>query len=119
MNVDNETMKIVMAKAILDSMTNEARDELLSKAVTDFITKKEGGAFGTKVTPLEEAFAYATRQVAREAIKKKLDEPEFKTLITSAVNEAITKAFEEKGKRDKLIENMAHSVAAAFRVESY
>ena len=118
MNVDNETMKTVMAKAILDSMTNEARDELLSKAVTDFITKKEGGIYGA-ITPLQQAFADATRQVAREAIKQKLDEPEFKTLITSAVNEAITKAFEEEGKRDKLIENMAHSVAAAFRVEDY
>lgn len=116
MNLDNEAMKTVMAKAVLDSMTDDARDELITKAITDYVSKSDKGNYGSNKTPLEEAFEFATRDIARGVIKEKLEDDAFKEPLEKAISEALKKAFNSENK-GKLIDNMADAVVAAFRVE--
>lgn len=117
LSLSGDHMKDVIAKAILDGMTPEDRNQLITGAVKDFISKADNSKYGLKTTPLEDAFSFAVREVARETIKSKIEnDSQLRSQITASVATAIERAFtgENEG---KMIDAMTDAVSAAFRVQ--
>lgn len=62
-NVDDETMKQVVAKAIYDNLTPEAKQRLMTDALAYVLSKPE--KYGSRRSPLEEAFQEEMREAGR------------------------------------------------------
>lgn len=114
---DDDAMRSLMAKAILDTVSAENQQAMLETAVSNFINKPDEKDYvKNKRTPLEQAFEYAANDVARKVIEAKFsDDKVFRARVDALVSEAITKAFADEN-RDKMLDNMVNAVCAAFKV---
>jgi len=116
--MNEEQMTALVSKAIFDGLTQEAKDQMLQKALRHLMTKEEKSyGYGPKRTPLEEAFQSAAFTVTRQIAEDRLsNDPEFKANIESMFADLGKMLFGEK-MRAKLIETMADAVLSGLRVD--
>ncbi len=122
MNIDvkDDQMQTLVAKAFLDILTQEKRDELLQNAIKSLFEKEKSDRYGygstSKLTAL---FADAARDVARDQVKAMMETDEaFIAQIRSMFAEAAEKTFVGES-RAKLVEAFASSMQKALSGDRY
>lgn len=117
-SMNEEQMAVLVSKAIFDGLTQEAKDEMLQKALRHLMTKeKPSYGYGQPRTPLEQAYQTAAYDVAQKLVREKLEADEaFKANIEALFVDLGKKLFEGP-LREKLVQNMADSVVSGLRAD--
>lgn len=118
-SMNEEQMTALVSKAIFDGLTQEAKDEMLQKALRHLMTKDERSyGYGLKRTPLEEAMQQSAFAVARKIAEDRIASDEgFKANIEALFID-LGKALFESPLRAKLVETMADSVVSNLQAGS-
>lgn len=118
-SLDDETMKAVIAKTVLEQITTEKRDEMILKSLkflmepgTDYNGRRKG-------SPIEEAFKSAsyetTHKIARDMLEGNED---FQVKIKGLFEDVVAKLFESQ-LREKLVSTIADQVIAGLKPSDY
>jgi hypothetical protein len=116
LNLPDDQMREIVSAAILQTVTVENRDALITEAIANLIAPTPSGFGGRKpISPLQEAFNGAVHDKARQLVTEMLNSDHtFSTKVNAVITEAVLKAFNDE-KRDVMINAMAHAIANAFR----
>lgn len=101
--MDDDAMKAVVSRAILDQLDSAKRDQILEQAVTTLLTARKDptGWSAKETTPLQQAFDQAVRSVAMDAVTETLNaNPQFKERIRSLVADALAAVMDESDQSD-------------------
>ncbi len=117
---DDQLDKII-AKAILDTLSDKTREELVINAVKDLIqTPKDTTMHGDKKSVLQRAFAQAVSRVAEEIIRKQLEEDSmFKFKVKQLLTDISEELFDNKEKRQTIIEKMVNTIIKGLDQDRY
>ncbi len=114
MNIDDASLKTIVAKAIFDGITPEQRQELMTKAIGQLLTTPQVDRYGgpKQPTPLQSLFEYEVQNMAREAIRERFKtDPEVHTLISGIV----TKAIAAMAQDDNIGVEIGNAIAKALQ----
>lgn len=118
LELNDDQMRAVMAKAILDTVTPEKRDELMTKAIA-FLMIPEKSGYGQQASPMDRAFQEAARTVAEKLAREALaSDTRFAEQINKLFEDVAAKLFADEV-RDKLIDNIVSSVVSGLRARDY
>lgn len=121
LRVNDDAMKSLVAKAIVDSLTPEMREKLIADAVTQTLTKPHdnGGYYSNKRSPLQQAFDMAVEQEARKyATEVIANDTAFKEQLRKLFEDVARKLF-ESNTRDGLVDNIASTITSALTKDRY
>lgn len=114
MQLDETTLKSIVAKAIFDGITPENREKLLSEAITSLLTAPPPGRYGEtqRPSPLASIFENEVSNLAREAVRER-----FKTdpAVKEMVSALVTKSIAAMAENDDVSSGIANLIAAALR----
>ena len=114
LNLPDEQMREIVSAAILQTVTAENRDALITQAIASLFAPNSSG-YGSKQSPLQDAFNSAVFAKARQIVIEVLDLDEtLNNKIKAIIVEAAEKALSDE-KRDDMINSMASAIAAGFR----
>jgi hypothetical protein len=91
--IDQATLQAATTKLLLDSMSAEDKNALLSKALTTVLTPVRNGYSSDNRSPLQVAFDDAAKDAAAKFISEYFTTPEVQARVKAFVTEAIEKAF--------------------------
>ena len=104
--LNDDTMKDIIAKAVIDTLTPEKREELISAAIKALLTPSTStGIYGNQPkSPLQDAFDTAVRSVANEVAREQImANTELRAKIKDMIGEAWLKLVaNESGIVEKL-----------------
>ena len=117
---DDQLDKII-AKAILDTLSSETREELVTNAVKELIQiPKNTTTYGDKRSVLQRAFGQAVSRVAEELIREQLEEDSlFKTKIQVLLKDISEELFDNKEKRKTIIDKMVDTIIKGLDQDRY
>lgn len=112
MQIDDTTLKTIVAKAIFDGITPEQRQELLSKAIQSLlIPVKPSYGSSPATSPLQDIFDNEVRNIARDLIREEFKTNEAtKTLIGGIVAKTIVALSAD----ENVASEMASAIGAAL-----
>jgi len=119
LKIDQETLRPLVQKIVLDSLTPEAKDQLLGKAIASLFQTSDGAYGRPRTSPLEDIFRDETQKVARQAVLTELEKPENKQRIADAVSAAHAKVWGDAGRVEKIIDRMVDALSAAMVEKEY
>lgn len=114
----------LVAKAILDTLTPEARENILAVAVKELITTTETrpspSGYGTeKVTPLQVSFNQAVRNQMTVMVREYMAADEdLRARLRQLFVDAVEKAFSDDN-RGALVDKIADHIGRAMTGERY
>lgn len=120
LRVNDDAMKSLVAKAIVDSLTPEMREKLIGDAVTQTLTKPEqtSGYGRSTRSPLQIAFDHAvTNEAERYAREHLANDGAFKAQIEALFADVAKNLFESN--RDDLISSIASTIRSALAKDRY
>lgn len=101
LTINTDAMKTVVAKAILDSLEPQQREQMITAAIEYLITEPERkdhyGRSEKMPSPLQNAFNDAVARSARSVVEDVLGEPGVQARIDAAIREAVAKAIADHG----------------------
>ncbi len=113
--LDDEQMKALMAKSIVDSLTPEARTSLIQNAIAKLM---QPDAYSKK-NPVQEAFDFAVQAVARKIADEMLEnDPKFQEQVKGLFVDVAAKMF-AADRREKLVDDLAERVRRGLLGERY
>lgn len=120
LRVDDDAMRSLVAKSIVDSLNQETRENLIKEAVRHVLaTPEQGSYFGSKRSPLQQAFDRAVEQEAMRYAKEVLEsDTSFKQQIQTLFADVAKRMFESEG-RDKMIHDIASTITRALTKDRY
>jgi hypothetical protein len=117
LRVDDSTLKSLMAKAIVDALTPEAREKLIRDAVTQTLMQPEPSSIrhgGVGRSPLQQAFDYAvieqSRKFANEIIAT---DPAFNDQLRKLFADVAAKIFDANN-RENMVDAIADTLIRAM-----
>lgn len=115
-SINDDMMRAAVAKALLESVTPETRDELMKQAVADLMKPQKTERYGEAApSMLQSAFNTAARQVAEDVARKWLAEDEaFKTQIQTLMHEVSDKVFGDKQVRAVMVDQLGELMRKAI-----
>jgi pyruvoyl-dependent arginine decarboxylase (PvlArgDC) len=114
LNLPDDQMREIVSAAILQTVTAENRDALITSAIASLLAPNSSG-YGGRESPLQVAFNLAIQQTARQIVKEMLDTDEqIKAVVEEIIISAAKKAFSSE-KKDTMIDSMANAIAEGFR----
>ncbi|CDO34649.1 hypothetical protein SPHV1_1750001 [Novosphingobium sp. KN65.2] len=117
-NLSDDNMKDIIAKAVLDTLTPESRSELISNAIKSLLVKPTGNSYNSK-TPMQDAFDCAVRDVARAVAQEQIvGDPEIKAKITSLIADAWVNLTNAE-RYSKLVENVTSAIERGLTGDRY
>lgn len=117
LRVDDDAMKSLVAKSIVDSLTPEMREKLIKDAITN--TLQAGSDGYSKKSPLQQAFNVAVEQEARKyAAHVIAEDAEFQGQIKSLFSDVAGKLFAVET-RENLVNNIADTITRALTKDRY
>lgn len=112
LRVDDEAMKALIAKSIIDNLTPEYQEKLLSNAVTYLLTKNPDGY--SRRAPIQQAFDDAVVRVSEQYARDLLANDEaFQAKIKQLFADVSEKLF-LADKREELISNICSLITHAL-----
>ena len=116
--LNDENMKDIIAKAVLDSMTPESRTEMIQAAIKSLLTKPVGNTYDKK-SPIQEAFDSAVRQVANQIAREQIiGNMEISSAITALIAEAWGKLINDEN-RSALIDKLVSALEKGLTGDRY
>lgn len=121
LRVDDDAMKSVIAKSIVENLTPEARQALITEAVTNVLsTPKEGsGYYGNKKSPLQQAFDWAVENEARRYANEIIAKDETFRAQLQALFADVAKRIFETEQREELVKAIAETITRALTKDRY
>lgn len=117
LRVDDDAMKALVAKSIVDGLTPEMREKLIKDAITNLLTKGSDGY--SKKAPIEQAFNNAVEQEARRYAGEVLtSDPKFQQQLQSLFADVAAKLFATET-RDDLVAGIAQTITRALTKDRY
>jgi pyruvoyl-dependent arginine decarboxylase (PvlArgDC) len=114
LDLPDDQMREIVSAAILQTVTAENRDALITSAIASLLAPNSSG-FGSRQSPLQLAFNIAIEQKAKQIVKEMLDTDEqIERAVEDIIISAAKKAFSSENK-DTMIDSMANAIAAGFR----
>ena len=89
--IDQDALQVATTKILLDSMSTEDRNQLLTKAIAHVLLPVRTSYGGNLESPLQGAFHTACAVVAGELVREHLHTPEVKARLQLVVTEAVEK----------------------------
>lgn len=115
--IDEEHMRALMTKAVLEGLGQDQRDLIFQKAVESLFQRARPNDYYDKRTKLEVAFDQAASGLMLSIATEELRKPEHTDRLRSIFDEAIAKVFESEG-RKKLVETIANAMFVGLRGDS-
>jgi len=113
LNLPDDQMREIVSAAILQTVTAENRDTLITEAIANLLRPNSSG-YGSKTSLLQEAFNFAVNQKARQILTEMLNTDEkIKAQVSGVIAKAAEKAFNEE-RKEQMIDSMARAIATAF-----
>lgn len=117
--LDSDAIQVLLQKAVLEELTPEKREQLLSNAVTHLLSGKVYTHHGSP-TNLQEIFNFAVAKKAGELIEVELVKPEVLEKFHSIVQESVTKVLAPEGEaRAKIVESMVSAIRRTLTGERW
>lgn len=115
MNIDSDTMKQLVAKAIMDSIDDDARAKLLEGAISSLMnTVEQTGGYGSdRRTRIQRLFDDAVSTAALGVVRKLLDD-EYADRIRVVVRDALDKAFADTDRMNEVSRRVADAIGAGL-----
>lgn len=116
--LSDDNLAQIVAKSIMDGLTPETRNQLISNAVKTFLDGKVDAGRYNSATHLQDLFNRAVINVASKQLEAQLlvDEA-FAANIKSVIDEASTRAFGQG--REKLVDALACAIHKAVVGDRY
>jgi hypothetical protein len=116
--LDDEAMKAIITKSIMDSLTPERREALIAEAIKGLLNAETGSGYNRR-TKLQEAFDWAVQTVARDVAMSELAKDEgIKTKIREMFMAGWEKATTgEAG--EKMAEKIGYAIEKAITGDRY
>lgn len=116
LSLNDDQLKTVISGAVLQAITPESRDKLLSEALSSLL--KAGSSDYDKKSPLQRAFDHAIADIAREMVTKQFSEDQaVRQKVGDLVAEAVTRVLD--GDREKIVKKMSESLTNWLHGDSY
>lgn len=120
LRVDDAAMKSLVAKSIVDGLTPEAREQLITNAVTQTLSAQEKGNSYDKRSPLQQAFDNAVVAEANRYARELLATDEkFKAQIEGLFADVAKKLFADEDTRESMVSALATTIRKAITQERY
>ncbi len=121
LNLKDSQLEAIISKAILDSLTTETREQLITTAVTDILQKPENaGRSGEKRSRLQIMFDRQVEFLAEKLIREQLGEDSmFRTKVKVLLRDVSEKLFDDKEKRPLLIDKMVETIIKGLNPREY
>lgn len=117
-NLSDDNMKDIIAKAVLDTLTPESRNDLIQNSIKSLLTTKPSGGYGS-VSPLQSAFNEAIATVARQVASEQLKaNAEVKTALEKLITDAWGKLTHDDG-YSLLVEKVVAAMTSALAPDRY
>lgn len=115
-----EQMELLVAKAVIDSLTDEQRAAFIQSAIQKVLAKpRDGRGYGDQRSEFQIAFDNAVTVAANKAASAMLEDDEsFQAQVRSLFADAAKKLFEEK-RRDVLVTEIANLIQRGLTKDSY
>lgn len=111
-NLDPESLSIIVQKAILDSLTPEARDQIMVDAIANLLTIPKKEQYGRQMdTPLQEAFKSAVHSAAVTVVRDMVQSDE---AVQAKILELVSTPIAEitKGNWDGLPDRIGEAIGS-------
>jgi hypothetical protein len=119
LRVDDAAMKALVAKSIVDSLTPETREKLITEAVRMTLATPEGSGYGSKRSPLQQAFDWAVAEQARKYANEVIaEDTNFKEQLRKLFEDVSRKIFENE-QREQMVTNIANVIVGALTKDRY
>jgi hypothetical protein len=117
--LNDDNMKDIIAKAVLDTLTPEARTELLSTAVKSLLTIPNSSGYGQRKSPLQEAFNSAIQEVAHQIAREQLvGNTEVKAKIEQMIADAWAKLTNDEN-YSQMVERVTSALGRGLTGDRY
>lgn len=119
--IDSESIRAVVAKGLLDSLTTEAREVMVASAIEYLLTEQSDGYGRTKEgsSPIHNAFRIAVGEVARDVVRDLVHSEDLKGKITAAIEQKVLSILTELSWEADIIGSaVGDAVAKVLRGES-
>ncbi len=118
--LDEPAMQALMVKAVMDSLTPERRDEMISQALVYLVKQPEKGSYGTQQpSPLMTAFRYAAETVVNKIAREELEnDGEFKKQLESLFSDVTKKLFADEV-RETMVTKICELVVSGLKGDRY
>lgn len=117
-NLDDNAMKDLIAKSIIDALTPERRDALIADAIKMLLASKTGDRYDAR-SQLQQAFDYAVRQVAeRVALEELAKDDGLKTKMRELMMAGWERMVAGEN-QEKLVNKIAESLTRAIGGRDY
>lgn len=119
LQINDDALKAIVTKAILDTISAEQRDILLKSALEHLMAPGDPSSFGKRApSPLERAFQSGVERYAYRLIEERLEnDPAWKAAIDGLLTEAWAKFVGEK--RTEMAEKLSSALGRALLGERY
>lgn len=119
-NLNDEHLTAVVSASILQALTGEAREALITNAIKDLLTKSSSGyGGGDQRSELQKIFSRSVEMVATNIVRKSLEEDEnFNAKIKTLISE-VTERFFDETQRAALVETLATGITNALKSTRY
>lgn len=121
-DIKDEMMRGAVAKALLDSVTPETRDQLMISAISNLMEpqKNKRGYGDDEPSILQSAYNTAAYQIANQTAREWLEKDEnFRAKIRDLLAKVTERFFASPEALDDLAEKMASAMTEAFRKTNY
>lgn len=120
MNLTDEAIKAATAKAIIDTLTTEKRDELVRGAIESLLNDKASDRYNSP-TKLQAAFNDAVKAFAFQMAKDELEKPENREQLSKVVADGVKQAlcFDDPERYESIQNKIAMAVERGMTGERY
>src|SRR5580765_2164836 len=118
MNIDDEAMRSVVAKAILDNITPETKEKLITNAIKSLLEKPSGSGYNAPST-IQDSFNRAVAQVAGTVATDMLKDD---AALKEKIKTLMLDAWEKLTAGDKyagLVQKISYSMEKAITGDRY
>lgn len=112
--LDSEEMRSVISEALLRAIDVKTRDALIKESLQNLLEKPTGGGlYGTKTSPIEDAFRNAASVVAMQEARRLLEsDADFLAKLQSMIADAVRLMTDTN--REKCVSSLADTLATAL-----
>lgn len=121
-NLNDDAMKQLVAKAIFDGLGEEQRQALVEGAIASLLNDgaKDHRGYGTNRTVLQEMFNDAVREAARQIVTSKIAEDStLKAQLDQLFTDVARRFFKVDGEYNAVVETLASQMVSAFTRDRY
>jgi len=121
-SIDTEAVEAMVVKSLVESITPEQREKVITDAISELLEKKSGSRYGSNMSIFEEAMHSAISQVARQIFVEEVrNSPEIQSRMKELVTPTVIAIAKDNfdGINEKIGEAIGGAVADWLRSQKW